>query len=250
MNNNFANKTILVTGGTSGIGHATAKQLVEYGAKVIITGRNQDTLDKVVSELGSNVQTIQLDQANIAEVQTLKSKVEAITPSLDGVFLNAGSGDFAPIEMVNEAHFDTQFNSLVKGNFFTAQQLLPLINEGGSVVYNVSSVTELGMAGASIYSAAKGAVKSMVKTFARELAPKNIRVNGVFPGPIVTDFFNKTSLSKEEQQGFGKQVTGMVPLGRFGSSQEVANAVVFLLSDHASYIHGIELPVDGGMTAL
>jgi NAD(P)-dependent dehydrogenase (short-subunit alcohol dehydrogenase family) len=250
MSYNFKNKTIFITGGTSGIGKATAKQFIKYGAKVIITGRNQATLDEVQVEMGENLLTIQLDQSDISQILGLQEKLKTLTPSLDGVFLNAGNGDISPIESVTENHFDLQFNSLVKGNFFTAQQLIPLINKNGSIVFNVSYLTEIGYAGTSILSAAKGAVKSLVKSFARELANTTIRVNAVSPGLIETAFLSKTSLSSEQLQEVAKSAIKDIPLNRFGSSQEIANVVTFLMSENASYIHGVEIPVNGGMTQI
>jgi NAD(P)-dependent dehydrogenase (short-subunit alcohol dehydrogenase family) len=250
MSYNFKNKTIFITGGTSGIGKASAKQFIEYGAKVIITGRNQATLDEVQTEMGENLLTIQLDQSDISQVLSLQEKLKNLTSGLDGVFLNAGNGDISPIESVTENHFDLQFNSLVKGNFFTAQQLIPLINKNGNIVFNVSYLTEIGYAGTAVLSAAKGAVKSLVKSFARELANTTIRVNAVSPGLIETAFLSKTSLSSEQLQEVAKSAIKDIPLNRFGSSQEVANVVTFLMSENASYIHGVEIPVNGGMTQI
>lgn len=246
----FKDKKYVVTGGSSGIGRATAQQIIDHGGSVIITGRTQSKLDKAVSELGENASALLIDQSDLSQVMTIADKVKAISPELDGVFLNAGNGDFLPIENVNEQFYDMHFDSLVKGNYFTGQQLAPLVKSGGSVVFNVSVVTEKGMAGSSVYSATKGAVKSMVKTFAAELGPKGIRVNGVTPGPIETDFFGKMNMPDDQKAGMADMIAKTVPLGRFGTSQECANVVVFLLSDQASFVHGAEIPVDGGFAQL
>jgi NAD(P)-dependent dehydrogenase (short-subunit alcohol dehydrogenase family) len=240
-------KIALITGGTSGIGKATAKDFIEQGATVIITGRHQKTVDETVKELGANAHGIVADSSSIADLKQLAEKVKALTGKVDVLFVNAGYGKFAPIEQIDEAHFDEQFNVLVKGTLFTVQSILPLMGEGSSIVLNTSVVTEKGMQGASVYSAAKGAVKSFVKTFAAELSARKIRLNAVSPGPIETDFFNKTGMSEEQINGFAGAVLPQVPLGRFGKASEIAKAVTYLASEDASFIHGTEIYVDGGM---
>jgi NAD(P)-dependent dehydrogenase (short-subunit alcohol dehydrogenase family) len=241
------NKIALITGGTSGIGKATAIDFIEQGATVIITGRNQNTVDETVKELGANAHGIVADSGNIADLKSLSEKVKSLTGKVDVLFVNAGYGKFAPVEMVDEAHFDEQFNVLVKGTLFTVQAISPLMGEGGSIILNTSAVTEKGMQGASVYSAAKSAVQSFTKTFASELSARKIRVNAVSPGPIETAFFDKTGMNQEQIQGFAGAVLPQVPMGRFGQSSEVAKAVTFLASDDASYMHGTEIFVDGGM---
>jgi NAD(P)-dependent dehydrogenase (short-subunit alcohol dehydrogenase family) len=241
------NKIALITGGTSGIGKATAIEFIEQGATVIITGRHQDTVDATVKELGANAHGIVADSSNISNLKELANQVKALTGKVDVLFVNAGYGKFAPIELIDEAHYDEQFNVLVKGTLFTVQSILPLMGEGGSIVLNTSVVTEKGMQGASVYSACKGAVKSFVKTFAAEMSARKIRLNAVSPGPIDTDFFNKTGMNQEQIQGFAGSVLPQVPLGRFGKSAEVAKAVSYLASDDASFVHGTEIYVDGGM---
>jgi NAD(P)-dependent dehydrogenase (short-subunit alcohol dehydrogenase family) len=241
------NKIALITGGTSGIGKATAIDFIEQGATVIITGRHQKTVDETVKELGANAHGIVADSGNISELKTLADRVKALTGKVDVLFVNAGYGKFAPIDQIDEAHFDEQFNVLVKGTLFTVQSILPLMVEGSSIILNTSVVTEKGMQGASVYSAAKSAVQSFVKTFASELSARKIRLNAVSPGPIETDFFNKTGMNEEQIQGFAGAVLPQVPIGRFGKSHEVAKAVTFLASDDASYMHGTEIFVDGGM---
>jgi NAD(P)-dependent dehydrogenase (short-subunit alcohol dehydrogenase family) len=244
------NKIALITGGTSGIGKATAMDFIEQGATVIITGRHQDTVNATVAELDANAKGIVADSSSVADLKQLAEKIKTLTGKVDVLFVNAGYGKFAPIEMIDEAHYDEQFNVLVKGTLFTVQSILPLMGEGSSIVLNTSVVTEVGMQGASVYSACKGAVKSFVKTFASELSAKKIRLNAVSPGPIETDFFNKTGMNQEQINGFAGAVLPQVPLGRFGKSVEVAKAVTFLASDDASFIHGTEVFVDGGMVQI
>lgn len=244
---NLKNKTALITGGTSGIGFATAQEFISQGARVIITGRTQATLDKAVEKLGAASKGIVSDAGSMADIEQLSTKVKAIHPVIDVLFVNAGYGKFAPIDVVDAAHFDEQFNILVKGTYFTVKHILPLMQDGGAVVLNTSVVTEKGMAGASIYSAAKAAVQSFTKTLASELIGKGIRVNAVSPGPIQTAFFDKTGMTAAQIEGFGANVLGMVPMKRFGEASEVAKAVAFLASADASYMMGAELYVDGGM---
>ena len=244
----FSQKSVLVTGGTSGIGKATATAFAKLGAHVIITGRHQDTLDQTAQEIDGQVSTLQLDQADFVAVQNLASRVQEITDSLDVAFLNAGHGDFAPMGSIDENHFDKQFDVLVKGTLFSAQQVLSLMPEGGAIVFNASVVATMSMSGASVYSAAKAAVRRAAQIMAKEQAQAGIRVNMVSPGPIQTDFFNKTSMNEEQINGFAAGVQGQVPMGRFGQPEEIASAVVFLASEQASYVTGVDLPVDGGIS--
>lgn len=243
----LTNKIALITGGTSGIGKATALDFINEGATVIITGRHQNTVNETVKELGEKAIGIVADSSKISDLQQLGQKVKEQFGKVDVLFVNAGYGKFAPIEFIDEAHFDEQFNVLVKGTLFTVQNIAPLMTEGGSIVLNTSVATEKGMPGASVYSAAKSAVQSFVKTFAAELSAKKIRLNAVSPGPIETAFFDKTGMNQEQIQGFAGAVLPQVPMGRFGQSSEVAKAITFLASDDASYMHGTEIFVDGGM---
>lgn len=244
------NKVALITGGTSGIGFETAKTFIQEGAKVIITGRYQSTLDEAVAELGSNAFGIVSDAALMNDIQQLANEITSIEPKLDILFLNAGYGKFAPIEAVTEAMFDEIFNVLVKGPFFTVQTLLPLLKENGTIIFNTSVVTQYGSSYASIYSAAKSAVASFVKTFAAELIARNIRVNAISPGYTTTNGFYKTGMTEEQIQGIITSIIPTLPFKRFGKSQEIAQAVQFLASEEASYLHGTELVVDGGYTVI
>jgi NAD(P)-dependent dehydrogenase (short-subunit alcohol dehydrogenase family) len=244
---NLNGKVAFISGGTSGIGLATAREFIQQGARVIITGRHLETVRQTVADLGDRAQGFASDASQWTDLSALPERVQALTPQLDILFVNAGSGNFRPIELVDEENFDQQFNVFVKGSYFTVKHLLPLIKEGGAVIFNTSVVTEMGMPGASVYSAAKAAVQSLTKTLAAELVGRGIRVNAVSPGPIQTSFFDKTGMSQEEIQGFAANILPKVPLQRFGQPAEIAKVVAFLASSDSSYMLGTELQVDGGM---
>ena len=242
------NKTAIITGGSTGIGLATAQTFIQEGAKVVITGRTQETLDEAVATINSkNLVAIQSDTSKLEDIQSLASKVKSDYGKVDILFANAGIAWFAPLAMSDENFFDAQFNTNVKGLFFTVQMLEPLFNEGGSIILNASAVTQMGMENATVYSATKAAVRSFARTLATELAPRNIRVNAVSPGPIETPIFSKLGMTEEEMKGMSEQFSQIVALKRFGRSEEVAKAVRFLASDDSSYVTGDELFVDGGI---
>lgn len=247
---NLNGKTAFISGGTSGIGLATAREFIDRGARVIITGRRQETVDEVVAQLGDQAQGFASDASKWADLEALPERVQALSSQLDILFINAGAGKFSPIEAVDEGHFDEQFNVLVKGSYFTVKNLLPLLREGSTVIFNTSVVTDIGMPGASVYSAAKAAVQSLTKTLAAELVARGIRVNAVSPGPIQTNFFQKTGMSAEQIEGFAGAILPKVPLQRFGRPEEIAKVVSFLASEDSSYMLGTELQVDGGMVQL
>jgi NAD(P)-dependent dehydrogenase (short-subunit alcohol dehydrogenase family) len=244
------NKVALITGGTSGMGFATAKEFINEGATVIITGRNQEKINKTVKQLGAKAVGILSDAGEIADIFAMPDQVKKHARKIDILYVNAGYGKFAPIELVEEANFDELFNVLVKGAFFTVQQLLPLINEGGSIILNTSVVTETGSANMSIYSAAKSAVQSFIKTFAAECTDKKIRVNGISPGYITTNIFNNTGMSPEQAAGVIEATISTLPFKRFGTAAEIAKTITFLASDDASYIHATEIAVDGGLSKI
>ncbi|MDF2381239.1 SDR family oxidoreductase [Nostoc ellipsosporum NOK] len=240
------NKTALVTGGTSGIGKAAAADFIANGAKVIITGRYRETVDQTVAALGEKSHGIVSDAGKKNDLFQLREQVKAIHPTLDILYVNAGIGKYAPIEMIDEEHFDELFNIIVKGTLFTVQQLLPLMKRGSVIILNTSIVTEIGMPNSAIYSAAKAAVQSFLKTFAAELAPKGIRINAVSPGPISTNYFQRSNLTAEQYEQFTRSFAPQVPLARFGQPEEVAKVISFLASDDSSFMHGSEVFVDGG----
>jgi NAD(P)-dependent dehydrogenase (short-subunit alcohol dehydrogenase family) len=246
----FKDKLALITGGTNGMGFATAQQFINEGGKVIITGRSSETVNKAVGKLGENAFGVKSDASNMEDILLLKQQVKQYTENIDLLFANAGYGKFAPVLFANEAHFDEIFNTLVKGTFFTVQQVLPLMKSGSTVILNTSIVTEMGLQNFSVYSAAKSAVQSFIKTFAAELADKGIRVNGISPGYIKTNGFNNTGLSAEQIEGAIQSIIPTIPFKRFGEPAEIANAVLFLASQEASYIHGTELRVDAGAAVI
>lgn len=246
----FKNKFALITGGTNGMGFTTAQQFINEGGRVIITGRSSETVNKAAELLGENAFGIVSNAGNMKDLLLLQEKVKQHTNTIDMLFANAGYGKFSPIEDVSEDHFDELFNMLVKGTFFTVQQILPLMKEGGAVIFNTSFVTEIGMVNFSVYSAAKSAVQSFIKTFAAECTPKGIRVNGISPGHIKTNIFNNTGLSPEQIEGAIQSIIPTIPFKRLGNSTEIANTVLFLASQEASYIHGTELTVDAGISII
>lgn len=241
-------KVAVITGANSGIGYATAQEFIANGAKVIITGRNKESVEKAAAELGHGTVGIVSDAGNLADVKQLAEKVKAVSPTIDVLFVNAGIAKFAPANAVDEAHFDEHFNINVKGLFFTVQTLLPLINKGGSIILNASVVAHKGYPNASIYSATKAAVVSLGKTLAQDLLQYNVRVNTISPGPIETTILSKTGLSAAEVSGYKDSLSQTVPLKRLGQASEIAQAAVFFASDESSYVLGSELLVDGGIS--
>lgn len=245
----FKNKVALITGGTNGMGFATAQELINEGATVIITGRSQETVDKAVNRLGSNAIGLVSNAGKLSDVFDLQKRVRDHTNKLDILFVNAGYGKFAPIEIVSEELFDEMFNVIAKGTFFTVQQLLPIMNERGSIILNTSVVTEIVYPNMSVYTAAKSAVQSFIKTFAVECTTKKIRVNGISAGFIKTNIFNNTGLTPDQIEGAIQDIIPTLPFKRFGEPLEIAKTVLFIASDDASYIHGAEILVDGGLLA-
>ncbi len=243
-------KTAVITGGNSGIGLATAKDFIAEGAEVIITGRNKDAVDKAVADLGAGVKGIVSDTSNFSHIKALAGQVAALFPKIDILFVNAGIGKFAPIELVDEAHFDEQFSINVKGAYFTIQQLLPLINDGGSIILNTSVNAHIGMPNASVYSATKAAVITFARTLSAELLPRNIRVNAISPGPVTTNILSKTGVPADQLAQVTQGIQDMVPLGRFGRAEEIARIATFFASDDSSFILGAELIADGGVVNL
>ncbi|SJZ64805.1 NAD(P)-dependent dehydrogenase, short-chain alcohol dehydrogenase family [Chitinophaga eiseniae] len=248
MMQQFKGKVVFITGGTNGMGFATAQAFTEAGARVIITGRSEQTVNKAVAALGPSATGIVSDAGKMTDILALPAQLRQYTDRIDVLFANAGYGKFASIEQVNEAHFDELFNILVKGTFFTVQQLLPLLASGSSIILNTSFVTAFGIPYFSVYTAAKAAVQSFIKTFSMECTAKGIRVNGISPGYIRTNIFNNTGLTAEEIAGTIDSVIPTLPYKRFGEPWEIAKTVLFLASPDAGYIHGAEILVDGGLS--
>ncbi|MFK0383627.1 SDR family oxidoreductase [Agrobacterium sp. NPDC090273] len=248
--NRLANKTALITGGTSGIGLETAKQFIAEGARVAITGTNPKTMEAARSELGDDVLIIRADASDVAAQKTVAAEIEKAFGKLDIVFVNAGVADLRPIENWDEAGFERTFDINVKGPFFLIQALLPLLSNPASIVLNTSVNAHVGMPTSSVYGASKAALLSMARTLSGELIGRGIRINAVSPGPITTPLYGKLGLSEEGTKAMAAGVLAQVPAGRFGTPSEVAKAVVFLASDEASFTVGAELMMDGGMGTL
>ncbi|MBE8726971.1 SDR family oxidoreductase [Flavobacterium hungaricum] len=243
---NLENKVAIVTGGNSGIGYAAAAVLAERGAKVIVTGRNRESLDKAEKEL--NVTGIAADQSDLKSIDNLVAEVGSKFGKVDTVFLNAGIASFAPLELASEEHYDSIMNVNVKGVYFTLQKLLPILNDGASIILNTSVNASVGMPNSSVYAASKAALLSLNRVFATELAPRKIRINAVSPGPVETPLYGKLGLEKEEVEGFGAVLSDKILLKRFGQASEIGKTVAFLASDDSSFITGTEIVVDGGLT--
>ena len=246
MSGKLEGKIAVVTGGNSGIGLATAKRFVAEGAYVFITGRRQEQLDAAVKNIGHNVTAVRGDVAKFADLDKLYATVKASKGRIDILFANAGAAEFAPLGGITEEHFDRIFNTNVKGLLFTVQKALPLIPDGGSIILNASIVGSTGNPAFSVYSATKAAVRSFARTWILDLKERKIRVNAISPGPIATPGLDGLA----QTEGVGDQLTASllasVPLGRFGTPDEIASAAVFLASDESSFVTGTELFVDGG----
>ncbi len=240
-------KIALITGGNSGIGLATAKQFVNEGAYVFITGRRDAELASAVKEIGRNVTGIRGDGSNLGDLDRLFAQIKREKGRLDIVFANAGAATYSPFGKITEEHYDSIFNINVKGLLFTVQKALALMPDGGSIVLNASIVASKGLPENSVYSATKAAVRSFARTWTTDLKARRIRVNAVSPGPIETPGLNNLVASSGAGEQRLKMISSSVPLGRLGRPDEIAKAVVFLASDDSSYVTGTELFVDGGM---
>ncbi len=251
MPEKLAGKVAAITGGSSGIGLATAKRFVSEGAYVFITGRRKTELDAAVREIGGNATGVQSDVAKLDDLDKLYAAVRAEKGKLDIVFANAGTGEFAPLGQITENHFDKQFAVNVKGLLFTVQKALPLMRSGGAIVLNASIVSITGSPAFSVYSATKAAVRSFARTWSVDLKEQQIRVNAISPGVVPTPGYNTSlGMTQEQVDQFVQSQIGNIPLGRAGTTDEIAKAVLFLASDDSSYVNGIELFVDGGLAQI
>jgi NAD(P)-dependent dehydrogenase (short-subunit alcohol dehydrogenase family) len=240
-------KVAVITGGSSGIGLATAKRFVEEGAHVVITSRREKELKEAAALIGKHVTTVTGDVTRLEDLDRLYAVVKEKHGHIDVLFVNAGWGEVAPIQTATEAHFDKTFDLNAKGQFFSVQKALPLFKDGGSIILNSSVANVMGLPAFTVYAAAKAAVRSFARGWAVELKDRKIRVNAVSPGPIETPALEKAGLTPEQAEQAAAQFVTQVPLGRRGKPEEIAAAVLFLASDEASYITGIDLAVDGGM---
>ena len=238
-------KIAVITGGNSGLGLAAAERFVAEGAYVFITGRRQDELDAAVQTIGGNVTGVQGDISKLDDLDRLFAVVREKKGRIDVLFANAGGGEFAPLGQITEGHFDKTFDINVKGTVFTVQKALPLMSAGASIVINGSMVSIKGLPAFGVYAATKAALRSFARTWSVDLAPRGIRVNVVSPGTVVTPAY-KTLMTDEQIEGFTAQAAATTPLGRVGTADEIARAVVFLASEDASFVDGAELFVDGG----
>jgi NAD(P)-dependent dehydrogenase (short-subunit alcohol dehydrogenase family) len=245
----FAGKKVLITGGNSGIGFATAKLFVEEGAEVAITGRNQETLDAAVKELGPKVVGFQSDVTDSASRKKTFKEIGERFGKLDVVFANAGIPGSTPAGSSDEKVFENIININLTSVFFTVQDALPYVKDGGAVVLNGSVIGTLGQAGYAAYAATKAGVRALARTMAADLSPRGIRVNVVAPGATKTPIWSRGNRTPEESGELAKRMASLIPLGRWGEAEEIGKAVLFLASEDASYVQGVELFVDGGMTA-
>ena len=243
-------KVALITGGTSGIGLATAKRFVQEGAYVFITGRTQSKLDSAVKDVGASVTGVQGDVASVADLDRLFEQIRKDKGTLDIVFANAGIVKYAPLGTIDEELFDSIFRNNVKGSLFTVQKALPLMPDGAAIILTSSVVGSKGLAANSVYSATKAAIRSFARTWTTDLKARRIRVNAISPGPIDTEGLRELLSSTHAGQDRLKSFNSVVPMGRMGNSDENAKAVVFLASEDSSFVTGIELFVDGGFAQI
>ncbi|OUR91970.1 short-chain dehydrogenase [Flavobacteriales bacterium 34_180_T64] len=248
--NKLKDKVAIITGANSGIGLATAKLFLKEGAKVVLSGRRQEALDEVAENLEGDFITVKADVAIAEDNKRLIQKATEHYGNIDILFLNAGIAKPIPTTDITEAHFDEIININVKGPILAIKEALPSINDGGTILFTNSVVHQKGFDGLGVYSASKGALRAYSRVLTSEVKSRGIRVNSIAPGPIETPLYGKMDLPMDVVQEMGKGFAEQVPLGRFGTSEEVANAALFLASDEASYINGIEIEVDGGLSQI
>jgi NAD(P)-dependent dehydrogenase (short-subunit alcohol dehydrogenase family) len=246
----FTDKVVVITGGNSGIGLATALEFRRRGAKVVVTGRNQDTLEAAREALGKDAIVLKADVTKAADLDHVIKSVREKHGRIDVLFANAEIAKLSPLESTSEALFDEILDTNFRGAYFTAQKALPLLAEGSAIVFTTSYFDQVGVPGTSAVSASKAALRSLTRTLASELLPRKVRVNAVSPGAIETPLYGKLGLPKETVDEIGRALLAQIPAKRFGTAEEVARVVAFLASDDASYITGSEIAVDGGRTQL
>jgi NAD(P)-dependent dehydrogenase (short-subunit alcohol dehydrogenase family) len=250
MTRKLEGKFAVVTGGSTGIGFGIARQFAREGATVFITGRRQAELDAAVKAIGPSAIGIRSDISDLADLDRLYDTIRQTTDHLDIVAANAGGGEFAPIGAITEEHFDKTFSINVKGTLFTVQKALPLLRDGGSILLTTSSSTVRALPAFSVYAATKAAIRNFARHWLLDLKDRHIRVNAISPGPTTTPGLQGLTSNEEEWRQFQQLAASQVPMGRLGEPEEIGKAAVFLVSDDASFVNGIELFVDGGMAQI
>jgi NAD(P)-dependent dehydrogenase (short-subunit alcohol dehydrogenase family) len=246
----FENKVVIVTGGTSGIGLATAQAFSQAGASVFITGRRRDALDAAVKTIGGRVTGVQADMSKLVDIDRLYDAVQQEHGHIDVVFANAGGGEMAPLGAISEQHYQKTFDTNVKGTLFTVQKALPLLRDGASIILTSSTTSISGTPAFSVYSATKAAVRNFARNWILDLKDRHIRVNAISPGVTDTAGLNELFGNGQSAENTKNYLAGLIPAGRVGQPDEIAKAVLFLASDDASFINGVELFVDGGQVQI
>lgn len=244
----FEGKVAVVTGGNSGIGLATAKAFAREGASVVITGRDEKSLNAAEREIGGGAMALRADSSRMADLDAVMGRIRERLKKIDALFVNAGIGNFMPFDQVTEAFFDETVAVNLKGVFFTVHKALPLLSRGSAVVLNASINAHKGMPGTTVYGATKAAVVNLAKTLSADLVERDIRVNAISPGPVESALLTRTGMSNEELRQTREWIRNQVPLRRFAAPEEIAETVLFLCSGASSYLVGAEIVVDGGMT--
>ena len=242
----FKDKVVVVIGGNSGIGLASAIEFANEGAKVVISGRNQTTIDAAAKEIGADVLAVKSDVSDLTQLDSLMAQVKEKHGHIDVLFVNAGIGSFKPIAEIDEAYWENMIGINLKGPFFAAQKALPLMLSGGAIIFTSSIGHVKGIPGNSVYAASKAGLRALTRNIGAEVVERGIRVNCMSPGPIETPLFNRSGIPEEALVGLKQSITDSVPMKRFGTAQEVAKTVLFLASEDSSYVTGVDLFVDGG----
>ncbi|MEW6129853.1 MAG: glucose 1-dehydrogenase [Acidobacteriota bacterium] len=246
----FNGKTVVITGGNSGIGLATAKAFAAEGAKVVISGRDAQTLNKAAQEIGGETLSVKADVTSVSDLEKLFTETQKRFGKIDALFVNAGIAKFASLAETNESVFDELVATNFKGAYFTIQKALPLFKDNAAIVINTTVAHQLGLPATSVYAATKAALRSLARSLSAELIERGIRVNAVAPGPIETPIYGRLGLPQEAVQELAAGILSRVPMKRFGTPEDVANAVLFLASEDSAYVAGVEVGVDGGMGQL